>query len=110
MMDDRIAFVRGYCSERAAEIARQVAANELEAATIERFARTVLHGSKFIDLHVRVDGREYHFEADWLARLFRPPAQGMPREATRRECGSGASAPASPVRVANAPKGAGNVR
>jgi hypothetical protein len=32
-------------------------------------------------------------------------AQGMPSEGPRRECGSGASAPASPVANGDAPKG-----
>lgn len=43
-----------------------------EADTIRRFAELVRHGAKFIDISVRRDGREYHFEGDWLARLFRP--------------------------------------
>lgn len=59
---------------RVAEIARYVEANELEIETMARFEELVRHGYKFIDLHVRKDGKEYRFEADWLARLFRKQA------------------------------------
>lgn len=48
-----------------------VGANELERRTISDFERLIRHGAKFIDLHVRRDGQEYRFEADWLGRLFR---------------------------------------
>jgi hypothetical protein len=57
-----------------AAIVARVDANELEAKTISEFARLVYHGYKFIDIHVRKDGREYRFEGDWLARLFRGDA------------------------------------
>lgn len=48
-----------------------VDANEPERATIARIEAIVRHGYKFINLHIRKDGQEYGFEADWLARLFR---------------------------------------
>ena len=40
--------------------------NDLQRASIVRFHDLIKHGSKFINLHVRKDGQEYHFEADWL--------------------------------------------
>lgn len=52
-------------------VIQRVLANELEEKTIRELADLVRHGHKFIDIHVRKDAREYHFEGDWLARLFR---------------------------------------
>lgn len=65
----------------AGKVADLTGANSLERETIANFERLVRHGSKFIDLHVRVDGQEYHFEADWLARLFRRDLGALPSPA-----------------------------
>ena len=52
-------------------ISERVAANEPERETIAKFERLVRHGVSAIDIKVRVDGKDYQFEGDWLARLFR---------------------------------------
>ena len=52
-------------------ICAAVDANELERRTIASIEARVRHGYKFIDLRIRKDGQEYHYEADWLARLLR---------------------------------------
>lgn len=46
--------------------------NQSQAESIRKLARTIRHGAKFVDIHVRKDGQEYHFEADWLKQLFNP--------------------------------------
>ena len=51
-------------------IADITAANELEAKTIFRLEELIRHGGT-TDIKVRRDGIEYHFQADWLNRLFR---------------------------------------
>ena len=55
----------------ALEFAKLVDANTLEAETIVKLFNLVRHGSKFIDIHVRKDAQEYHFQADWIGRLAR---------------------------------------
>jgi hypothetical protein len=57
--------------EQASEIARTVDASDLEAKTIMEISRLVRHGHKCMDLTFRKDGKDYHFQADWIARLFR---------------------------------------
>lgn len=46
--------------------------NELQRDSIKEFARLVRHGARAIDIRVRKDGQECHFEADWLKQLFNP--------------------------------------
>jgi hypothetical protein len=46
--------------------------NELQKETIERMLLTCRHGAQRIDVGLRVDGREYVFEADWLKHLAPP--------------------------------------
>jgi hypothetical protein len=46
--------------------------NDLQKATIERMLRVCRHGAQRIDVSLRVDGREYVFEADWLKHLAPP--------------------------------------
>jgi hypothetical protein len=45
--------------------------NDSQRKDVMEFYDLVRHGSKFINLHVRVDGSEYHFDADWLKNLLR---------------------------------------
>jgi hypothetical protein len=76
MTDPAIDLARKLGEANVRRVCEQVQANEPERATIAQLEALVRHGYKFIDLHVRKDGVERHFEADWLARLFRqdPPA------------------------------------
>ena len=48
-------------------------ANELQRDTILKISRLVRFGHKTMDLEFRKDGRDYRFEADWIALLFRTP-------------------------------------
>jgi hypothetical protein len=73
-LDAAAQFANGFAEGRAAKVAGEVGANELERAAILRFALLVRHGAKVINLRVRKDGREYQFEADWLGRYFQPQA------------------------------------
>lgn len=61
----------------AAIISKLVDANEGEARIIAEYAAMTRHGCKFSDLHVRKDGVEKRFEADWLYRLFRLTPQEL---------------------------------
>ena len=45
--------------------------NELQRETILKISRLVRFGHKAMDLEFRKDGRDYRFEADWIALLFR---------------------------------------
>lgn len=57
--------------EQVATIKQMLNFNELQIASIGKLANTVLTGYKTIDIIVRKDGQEYHFEADWLAVMLR---------------------------------------
>lgn len=46
--------------------------NASQADTIREIAALTKHGYAWIDLHIRVDGRETHWECDWLAALLNP--------------------------------------
>jgi hypothetical protein len=54
--------------ERVADL---VDANDPERNTIREISKLVRHGHKCMDLTFRKDGKEYRFQADWVARLFR---------------------------------------
>jgi len=58
----------------AKEIVRRTGSesNSLVEASIRRLARLIYTGGQ-VDIVVRKDGKEWHFEADWLKRLFREP-------------------------------------
>jgi hypothetical protein len=45
--------------------------NELQVASIRRFAELTRRGGT-VDIRVRVGGKDYEFEGDWLPWLFRP--------------------------------------
>lgn len=80
--DAMFAKITADLDEQAREIARQCGANELETDTILQVSRLVRHGHEFCDLHIRKDGHEYRFEADWVCRLFRLSASEAPTEVT----------------------------
>ena len=71
MTDEIIEKARANGELRATFVADMAGANEPERETIAKFERLVRHGVSTIDIQVRGDGKEYHFEGDWLARLFR---------------------------------------
>lgn len=52
------------------EYVAELEINDLQKQTLLDVYQLIKHGSKFINLHIRKDGREYHFEADWLKQLF----------------------------------------
>ena len=71
MTDEVIEKARANGELHVVLVADMAAANEPERETIARFERLVRHGVSTIDIQVRADGKDYHFEGDWLARLFR---------------------------------------
>jgi hypothetical protein len=50
--------------------------NESQRATIEKMLRICRHGAQRINVTMRVDGREYSFEADWIKHLNQPSPPG----------------------------------
>lgn len=54
----------------AEKVADLAGANEGERRIIREVSRLTRHGHKTMDLTFRKDGKEYRFEADWVARLF----------------------------------------
>lgn len=73
--DDIVSFsgLREKIEGHAEAVIARVEANDMEAATIKKVAQLIAPGAKCIDITFRKDGREYRFEADWIARLFRDP-------------------------------------
>ena len=54
--------------------------NECQQSAIREVSALTEHGYAWINLHLRVDGREYLVQADWLANLLNPRgAEGDPK-------------------------------
>lgn len=49
---------------------QRLSITETQKETLLSVHDLIKHGYKFINLHIRKDGREYHFEADWLRQLL----------------------------------------
>lgn len=45
--------------------------NEYQKADIKKIAKITKYGAKSIDVLIRVDGRDYGFEADWLKEIVK---------------------------------------
>jgi hypothetical protein len=57
--------------DMASELEKDGEINSLQRDSIWRLHDLIKHGAKIIDLRVRKDAQEYHFEADWLKQLLR---------------------------------------